>query len=170
MNAWNALRSELGWPGGAAAVLLCGAVAFALLGVRPLEQQSEELDRELGRAARAVKAGGTVPASGLRGFYRYFERGERMEDWLAKLYASASAAGLQFRSAEYRVLETRQRIERYQIALPLTGSYAQIRAFVENALVEIPVLSVDQITLRRKQVGDTRLEAEVVVSLHWVRP
>ena len=40
---------------------------------------------------------------------------------------------------------------RYEIVLPVAGSYAQIRDFLKRALAEIPVLSVDQLTLKRDE-------------------
>ena len=57
-------------------------------------------------------------------------------------------------------------IERYEVALPLRGNYARIRAFLENALIEIPVLSLDHVSFRRKSPGDGAVEAEVRLTLH----
>jgi len=50
--------------------------------------------------------------------------------------------------------------------LPVSGSYTQIRSFLEGALAEIPVLSLDQASFRRKGTNETRIEAEIVLTFH----
>lgn len=160
-------RQQLGLLGISAIGVLCACAAFVIAVVQPLEQHAAELDSELTGKAKVLKS--VAPAVRLGAFYDFFDRGERLEDWLAKLYATATVAGLDFRNADYQLVESRHRLQRYQITLPMTGTYPQIRAFLEGALVEIPVLSIDQVTFRRKQVGDTRVEAEAVMSLHVLR-
>jgi len=61
-------------------------------------------------------------------------------------------------------------MERYEITLPLAGSYAQIRTFLENALIEIPVMSLDQVAFRRERASELQVQAEVRVTLHLVKP
>lgn len=161
------LKDELGFLGLLGLAGLCVCAAFVLFVVEPLEQRSAQLENELSGKARLLKT--VSQPIRLRSFYGFFERDERLEDWLAKLYASATTAGLDFRNADYRLVESRHRLQRYQITLPMSGSYVQVRAFLEAALVEIPVMSIDQVTFRRKQVGDPRVEAEVVMSLHILR-
>jgi hypothetical protein len=173
-RALQALRIELGALGIGALALLAGAAAFSLAVLEPLEQRRQRLDLELeagGRRAppagvQRVASPGVDPAAE---FYRYFERKERIEDWLAKLYGIATAAGVELRSADYRLSESGRRIERYEIRLPVTGSYAQVRAFLERALLEVPVLSLDQATFRREAVNDARIDAELALTIHVLR-
>jgi hypothetical protein len=54
--------------------------------------------------------------------------------------------------------------------LPLTGSYAQMRDFLKRALAEIPVLSLDQMTLKRETRRDGAVQAELRLTLHMVKP
>jgi hypothetical protein len=161
------IKDQLGPLGLCALGALCACAVFVLFVVQPLEQRSAQLEDQLSGKARLLKTVGQ-PAR-LGSFYGFFDRDERLEDWLAKLYATATAAGLEFRNAEYRLVESRQRLQRYQITLPMSGSYVQVRTFLEAALIEIPVMSIDQVTFRRKQVGDTRVEVEAVMSLHLLR-
>ncbi|HYX66326.1 MAG TPA: hypothetical protein VE935_19070, partial [Burkholderiales bacterium] len=93
---------------------------------------------------------------------------EQTTDWLAKLYAIGRATGVELQSARYRS-EQAGRIERYQILLPLSGSYAQMREFLDRALAEIPVLSLDQMTLKRESRRDGAVQAELRLTLHMVR-
>lgn len=106
------------------------------------------------------------PAYDLPAFHRFFDRPEKIDDWLAKLYGIATAKGLQLRQADYRLADSRYGIERYQITLPVGGSYAEIRGFLDAALAELPVLSLDQASFRRKSAAEPRVETELVLTLH----
>jgi hypothetical protein len=55
---------------------------------------------------------------------------------------------------------------RYEIMLPVSGSYPQIRDFLKRALTEIPVLSLDSISVKR---SDQALQAEMRLTLHLVK-
>ncbi len=165
------IPAELGVLGTVSLALLAAALAFFFWVLAPLEAQGERLDRRLTEKARvgvreanpirAASPGGKVAA-----FYQFFEREEATIEWLAKLYAIGKAVGVELRAAEYRLVETRQRLVRYEIVLPLSGSYSQVRAFLENALNEIPIASLDQVNLHRKRANDPQVEAEARLTLH----
>ena len=53
--------------------------------------------------------------------------------------------------------------------MPLTGSYTQMRDFLKRALAEIPVLSLDQMSLKRESRNDGMLQAELRLTLHKVK-
>jgi hypothetical protein len=164
------LFRELGVLGAASLVILLTAIGFSRLVVTPLEERAARLERDTQRLRPDfVRVSAQRPADQLAAFYRFFERKEQADDWLARLYAAATASGLDFKSADYRLAETRYRIERYTVTLPVAGSYAQVRAFLEAALADIPVLSLDHVQFRRKAPSETRLEAEVALTLHLPR-
>lgn len=169
------MREQLGAAGTAALVLLAGAALFQAMVVKPLAARDAQLEQQLARSARRDASGpgfdrAATPAAKLAAFYRFFETGATANDWLARLYAVAGEAGIEFRSADYRMRDAGARLERYEITLPVTGSYRQIRAFLENALTAIPVLSLDQVTFSRQNVNDARVQAELRLSLHLARP
>ena len=58
---------------------------------------------------------------------------------------------------------------RYEIVLPVAGSYPQIRDFLRRSLAEIPVLSVDQLSLKRESRNDAALQAELRMTFHMVK-
>ena len=60
-------------------------------------------------------------------------------------------------------------MQRYEIVLPLTGSYTQMRDFLKRSLTEIPVLSLDQITLKRENRREGTVQAELRLTLHMVK-
>ena len=63
--------------------------------------------------------------------YEFLKKERSTADWLAKLHGIGTATGVQLRSASYRTQPTEGRIERYEIVLPASGSYAQIRDFLQ---------------------------------------
>lgn len=160
------LRDELGLLGLAGLGLLALAALAFVLAVRPLEQKSRALEAALERAA---PHGAQAGADKLDTLYRYLERAEETTDWLAKLHAIGRATGVQTRSATYRTQAAGSRLERYEIVLPVSGSYAQIREFLKRALSDIPVLSLDQVSLRRERRTEGVVQAELRLALHTVR-
>lgn len=172
-GAWRELRSRLGDLALLSLALLAGGFLFFALVIRPLESRMALLDGKLGHGARQAAADSTrsgTPAAKLAAFYAFFDRQEGQVDWLAKLYGTARGAGIELRTADYRLIESNGRIARYEATLPLSGTYAQLRGFLENALDENPVLSLDQLTIRRKRINDANLEAEAVITIHLLKP
>jgi hypothetical protein len=164
------LRGELGATGLAALALFLAGALFLATVVRPLDARNELLQDELARSDRQAQPGRAPAGARLATFYRYFETGDTATDWLARLNAIGTATGVQVRSADYRMQKTGTRLERYEMVLPLTGSYPQIRAFLRQALVEIPVLSLDQVTIRRERGQDGAVQAEARMTFHLARP
>ncbi len=165
------VRHELGMTGLVALALFGAAALFFFLAVQPLESRNALLESEVAQAERHAP-GGRSPGAGARlaTFYRYFETGEAATDWLARLNAIAASSGVQIRAADYRMQKTGTRLERYEIVLPLTGSYPQIRAFLAAALAEIPVLSLDQVIIKKERAQGGAVQAEAKLTLHLTRP
>jgi hypothetical protein len=171
-------RDDLGPVGMASLALLAAALAFLFLLVRPLEARNGALESALkSELARAGQRGGSAqgsaatPAERMADFYAFFEQSQHEQaDWLARLHEIAKGTGVELRSAQYRMDATGAPLGRYEISLPIDGSYAQIRGFLEKALADIPVLSVDQVSFRRKAALDTVVQADVRLSLHMVKP
>ncbi len=172
----HALIEGLGRPGKAALAIFAAAAVFLEAGVRPLEAQGERLDRSIQRSGAQLRSADpnlirtASPSAKLAAFYQFFRREEAITDWLAKLYALAEKTGVTLRTAEYQLVKGPGKLDRYEIALPLSGDYAQIRAFLEKALLEVPVLSLDEIRFRRKRSDDLSVETDVRLALHVLRP
>jgi hypothetical protein len=151
--------------------LIAATIAFHLAVVAPLEKELQDLHAKLARAPAADLKRVVLVAGEdkLAAFYDFFDRKERPEEWLAKLYGMAAASGLELRSGSYRFTDRRHKLERYEITLPVTGSYSQVRHFLAAALGEVPVLSLDQARYRRKAGDEGRVEAELVMTLHLLR-
>jgi len=172
----QSLRHDLGLAGQLALILIVFAGAFYKAALEPVQARAQRLADEVERQAGAhegrTSAGGA--AGKLETFYAYLAREERTTDWLAKLYAIGKATGVELQSASYRTPPAGDkgtgRIERYEITLPVAGSYAQMRDFLKRALAEIPVLSLDQVSLKRESRSEGAVRAELKLTLHMVKP
>jgi len=164
------LRDELGVLGLFSLGLLLAAALFFSLVVKPAQQSSDELDLELTKhASRPVSTEPAGAGDRLAALYKFLQRSEAPTDWLAKLYGIAVATGVELQSASYRTPLATGRVERYEISVPVTGSYGQIREFVKRSLAEIPVLSIDQLSIKRQSRNDGAVQAELRLTLHRVK-
>jgi hypothetical protein len=145
-----------------ALALLATALAFSILVVRPLEGRSRLLVSRI-----QPEAAGNADAK-VAALYRYLKKEESPTDWLAKLYGIGRATGIELQSASYSTQQSGGRITRYEIVLPVAGTYQQLRDFLKRATAEIPVLSVDQMALKRESRNDGALQAELRLTLHMV--
>ena len=161
------LVERIGMAGIAAIALLAAALFFSNFVVRPLEGKNSLLIETSARHGR--KADATVSGEKVAAVYEFLRKDEGTTDWLAKLHGIGAATGLQLRSASYKTLPAEGRIVRYEIVLPVAGSYPQIREFLRRSLAEIPVLSLDQINLKRENRNDGAVNAELRLTLHMVK-
>jgi hypothetical protein len=169
-RALYGLRDELGITGLAALLLFAAAGAFMALVLQPLKEKGRVLESRAGmvRDAGANPAGNASAKVGA--VYDYLKKPETTTDWLAKLYAIGAATGVELQSASYKTQATPgTRMERYEIVVPLTGSYTQMRDFLKRSLAEIPVLSLDQISLKRESRREGTVQAELHLTLHLVK-
>lgn len=161
------LRDELGIMGLAALLIFAGAGLFFTFTLQPLKDKHRVLEA---RASAAAPVQSVSPSDKLNAVYEYLNKPESTTDWLAKLYAIGRATGVELHSASYKTAAAAGgRLERYEIVVPLTGSYTQMRDFLKRSLAEIPVLSLDQISLKRETRRDGTVQAELRLTLHKVK-
>lgn len=167
------LRGQLGATGMLALAFIAGAAWVHFDQVDPLEKRKAQLIQqlELRNPITPTKPvlQAAMPSAQMAAFYQFFDRAESAIDWLANLHALAKAVGIELQSGDYRLSSGAGRLDRYQIVLPARGTSAQIRAFADNALTSIPVLSLDQVTFRRKRVSEPVVEADITFSLYLLR-
>lgn len=161
-----------GWPGMAGAALLAFCLAFQFSAIEPARARLEQLGQEtvflrtrIDRAPR--QAANDTPAEQLAAFYRLFPSGRSMPDWLEKIYLAAQRQNLLLERGEYRqVREKPGRLTRYNILLPVKGSYVQVRQFLAAVLADIPTASLDAVTFERQRIGDDAVEAKIRLTLY----
>ena len=161
----------LGWPGLLGVILLLLAALLTVAVIQPKKAQLAELRQENRslkiRIAQTARTG--IPATGnqndLARFYRFFS-GTPTTIWLQKLYAAAGAQNLLLERGEYRMsMDPGNQLLRYQINLPVKGTYLQIRGFLAQALTDVPVAALDDISFKRETIDATQLEAQIKLTL-----
>ena len=163
------VRYELGAMGMAAIALFIGAALFMAFVLQPLKDKHRALAARAETLSDAPVSVGSANEK-LAALYQYLAKPEATTDWLAKLYAIGRATGVELQSASYKTQGAAGRLERYEITIPVTASYTQMREFLKRALAEIPVMSLDQVTLKREHRREGMLQAELRLTLHMVKP
>lgn len=169
------LREEierLGWPGVVGLGLLAFATMIAVSALLPLRDEVARL-RDAAEALRRSVGGGERAASRpavqdqLATFYAFFPPPDSSPDWLGRIHKIAQAKGVQLQSGEYRVERAASpRLRRYQMTLPVQGTYAQIRGFVGEVLEQVPAAVLEEVSLKRESVESQRVEARVRLTLY----
>jgi len=163
----------LGWQGlvGSAlmiATLVCSGVVLLPLANQLKDMRSKPEARD--PPASVVSADFEVrltPQTRLEQVYAYLASGKSIEDQLAEVHVAAQASGLLLRRAEYRQTEgPTHRIRRYDVILPVTGTYAQIRHFVNVVLGANPMAALRSISFQRKRIADHQVESEIVLRFY----
>jgi Tfp pilus assembly protein PilO len=158
------MRREIGVLGLAGIALLLGALVFSAMVVKPMEEQNILLRQKASGRGTAAPAN-AQSAEKVAKVYEHLKMEQTPTDWLAALHGIGVATGVQVKSANYRTQKTDARITRYEIALPVSGSYGQIRDFLKRSLAEIPVMSVDSMALKKE--GGV-IHADLRITLHMV--
>lgn len=170
----TALRQELarwGWFGIASLALLASAGLLHLTHARwqvereATAEQSLTVRQQILQAAKQVSRGPvTDPWTRLRSELPSASQRERR---LSELLGAAQREGLRLWATDLeQKTEPALGVERLQVRQPLRGSYRQIRAWLEAALVADKALSLEQISLRRKGAEAEDIEADVTWALY----
>ncbi|MGE5522266.1 MAG: hypothetical protein ACM3SS_01015, partial [Rhodospirillaceae bacterium] len=128
---------------------VCGAVAIVaaawLYGVDVQQRETElaELNARAPAAVAQTAVAELTPAQRAAAFQALFPKADTLPDWLERIEAASAAAGVVVERTDYRAAsDAPAGIARYQIALPVKGTYAQVRAFVAALLEAVPTLAV----------------------------
>jgi hypothetical protein len=153
---------------GIGVLLFCALFYFS--GVRPIEREltaHQAAAERLKTRAPVQLIAARDRAEELRRFYGLFPPVDQLPHELKRVYALARAANLQVEQAEYRLESRGSGLLAYQITFPIRGTYGQIRQFVGAALKDMSIASLDTLRFERKKVGDTHLEAQVRLTIHF---
>jgi hypothetical protein len=160
-------------------VALCVVAMGVWLGVLPKVRgqwaaQNQDLQTLRQQIAQApvVMSLDAVPAeaSGLA-FQSVLGQVSEVESYVGTLLSLSQTLEMPAVTGEYKLsCDAATRLCRYRVRLPLVGSYLQIRAFVEQSLLELPFASLDELSLRREGIASPELEAGLTFSLHLAYP
>lgn len=104
-------------------------------------------------------------------FYAQFPAAESLPNYLRLIDNSAIKQRLILNRGDYKLtqiksLQTNQAtLARYEIVLPLTGQYVQIRQFVAQVLHELPALALTDMQLKRESAQSPTVDARLIFVL-----
>ncbi|MGH8665539.1 MAG: hypothetical protein ACREUX_14855 [Burkholderiales bacterium] len=100
-------------------------------------------------------------------FMRHFPPADEARQDILRLQGFAANHGIQLRSGEYRLAPERGiELVRHQIAFPVTGPYQSIRAFIAEALAELPSAALESVSFKRDSVVAREIEARLQFALY----
>lgn len=164
---------RLGVPGSIGAALAVGAVVFGLFGLLPAREELAKAQSALRQAAER-KASPERPGEEkarssqdtLKTFYESFPKEADAADALQQIYDAAQQNAIELPHGEYvMALDAKSGLVRYRITFPVTGSYQNIRGFINTALAVLPTLALEHVEFQRQKVGDPLLEARIRLTL-----
>jgi len=171
-SSWAACKAALGASGLAGvAMILTAMLLFATAvqerqaGTQRLEQQAAALQARQDSSSPHPGSAAT-PEDELRAFVDYFPSVTTLQDWIERIQAAGAAAGVTIERTDYKLAsEQAAGLSRYQIMLPVKGTYGEIRAFVAGLLEAVPALALVDIDLKRDAIGASAVEARLTLAL-----
>jgi hypothetical protein len=154
-------------------VCLATAAAAALWWLPALHRESALMRAaadaaELRNARQADQRRSTTePFSAARRFRAAFPPASDRQDRLATILAVAAEHQLVPRRSDFQLSPDRDLgLLRYSVTMPLSGSYEQVREFIEAALSRDTALSLDRLRLRRPSAGAVMIETDLTWSFY----
>ncbi|MCY1259639.1 hypothetical protein D9M68_301070 [compost metagenome] len=168
---------RLGWPGLAGigvGVLALGYAAFGLLPAWQALQAAEQRSREAGEYLQQVESGSVeapvVPGKQLDEFRSRLPTQLDATTAIDRIYALAGQERITLARGEYSLgIDPKTRLARYQILLPVRGSYPQLRRFMHALVNELPAVVLEDVDLQRKRIADTELTGRIRMTLYLSR-
>ncbi|MFN8990700.1 MAG: hypothetical protein ACK5YP_11940, partial [Betaproteobacteria bacterium] len=172
---WRLWRefSRFGWQGLAGLALLAAALVLWLGAWRPDEERAQRLRADVAELRARLRASGESASPGsaappasrsvqLATFHEFFPQVATLPDWLAVLHSAAARNRLVLESGSYALVPPRgeQRLWRYEMSLPVKGTWPQLRGFVSDLLEQMPAAGLENVVLRRETAGAEQVEAK----------
>ncbi|MFJ3076908.1 MULTISPECIES: type 4a pilus biogenesis protein PilO [Pseudomonas] len=162
----------------AAAAVALLALGVALAGVLPQWQALRELKAsaadaavQLERVRRGeVKLAVKPEQQALDSLRQQLPGQPEASELIERLYHLASAERISLARGEYALgIDPKTQLARYQIVLPVRGSYPQIRGFLKGLIGQLPTLVLEDLELQRKRIGDSELNGRLRMTLYLSR-
>jgi hypothetical protein len=157
---WSVQRTgRLGMSGMA---LIAFSVIFLVSTHLPLTQEVNELRSQLDTAQ--VHADVSPARVGDRGaaLLHSLPARTQMPALLGVLLKQADEAHLNIDTGKYETSALKSGgVVSYQVSFPVSGSYPQVRQFIDGTLAALPAVALSELSLTRKSIGDQTVEAQI---------
>jgi len=99
-------------------------------------------------------------------FYKLFPSGATLPSQIELIEKMALKQKIALNRGDYKLTKSKQgQLMRYEIILPLEGSYTQIRQFIVAVLQRIPALALSDMQIKRENVATPTVQARLVFTL-----
>ena len=171
---WRVRRTarELGWSGMTGLAALIFAAGYYFLNYLPLANEVTLQRQALNVASVLLERTGHeedvgTPVRQLDAFYSRLKQHDDVPEVVRALHRSARAAGLRFVRGDYRPQrDASGKLLRYQVTLPVRGSYPKVRRFLAQAMRDEPALALDGVAFQTDKSGgglETRVQFTLFV-------
>lgn len=162
---------QLGWPGLTGMALIMACLVFAVGVLLPETRRLDQLTQELEKLREETPQRPDTwvdrsPQASLNTFYDFLPDEKEALSQLGVLLYTANSNDLLPEKATYKNDQHQQAaFSRYQVNLPMRGTYADIRTFINQALNALPSLALNEISLIRQDTGTDVVEANLRFTL-----
>lgn len=130
--------------------------------IEAAERRLAGLERNARRVAVERQVEQVSPVEARLHLLTRFPSEPQLNATLARLIEIAKAQGLEVPSGDYRLAANKDGpLDRYVLNLPVKGAYLTVRRYVAAVRAEFPDLAVDDISLRRENIGTGEVEAQL---------
>lgn len=170
--------SKLGVLGMFGLLILLGCSAFYVIKVLPLNQQVFVTQQQLVNfnSQKKIPEVPKQPVSDIKQdllkFNQLLPRENMLHQSLRLIDASAKKQHLMLNHGDYKLTNYKQNrivsnpyISHYEIVLPITGQYTQIREFIATVLQQQPALALKDIKFKRDNSMSATIEAKLIFVL-----
>jgi len=172
LRALSLLRTRDGIVAACAISVVFVTAWIALIAV-PAERHAVASEREAAtierrKALRSIQAGrkDAAPADAALAFAAAFPGAQSRPERVARLIELAQRHGLAWKRTEYAYRpETTLALSRYQLVMPVTGSYESVRVFIAESLSQDDALSLDGLRIQRADSRSVEVQAELRFTL-----
>lgn len=174
----NFMLHRNGWPAAVGLLLLAAVWPIAHFGADSARAETVVLQQALAagrKLERERKARQSDPQADrvirLAEFEARLPQAEGALQAVRHMHRSAAEHDVVLSTGEYRLVsEPGGRLQRYQITLPADGTYPDLRAWMADVLNELPTMALDELSIKRNAVGDSRVQARVRWSFYLKAP
>jgi Tfp pilus assembly protein PilO len=163
----------IGWPGGLGLALLGAAGILAVMLLQPVQVQNSALNTEISKLNALLRQPlNTTSAAEVRqkldDFVKTLPAQYELNTTLNLLHELAARHHLSLKNSDYRPMQNKSdSIRRMHITVKTEGSYADVRGFLREIPEALPALAIEQFSLSRQKISDTRLETVVEFTLYY---
>jgi len=101
-------------------------------------------------------------------FYASFPNKSQLSKALKVIQQTATKHKLALNRGDYKITLSNAQsagikdIERYEIQLPMSGTYTQMRVFVDEIMQQLPTLALTDLQFKRESIANSTVEARLI--------